>query len=159
MTARLADGVVDDALEEDDAVLEQQVAQGHLPLPGVVAVALEHRVGERVFERHGGGPRLRDPRPGRSAARSGRVAVGPADRAGRARAIGVATRHGMAGEPPARSGAAAGTPLGVRSGSRPSGRPARLGDPSAASASAAGVAVWSRVSTAVSLLERHFLVR
>ena len=56
MTVRLADGVVDHALEEDDPVLQQQVAQGHLPLPGVVAVALERRLGERMFGEHGDGP-------------------------------------------------------------------------------------------------------
>ena len=45
MTAMFADGVVDHAFEEDDPVLQQQVAQGHLPLPGVVAVALESGLG------------------------------------------------------------------------------------------------------------------
>src|SRR2546421_309900 len=44
--------VVDDALQEDDAVLEQEVAQRHLPLPRVVAIALEPRLGEMVFETH-----------------------------------------------------------------------------------------------------------
>ena len=63
MTVRLADGVVDHPFEEDDAVLEEQVAQGHLPLPGVVAVALELRLGERMLERHG--TVLRDHHPGR----------------------------------------------------------------------------------------------
>ena len=43
-------GVVDHSLEKDDAVLEEQIAQGHLPLPGVVAVALKRRVGERMVQ-------------------------------------------------------------------------------------------------------------
>ena len=60
MTARLADGVVDDAFEKDDPILEEQVAQGHLALPRVVAVALEHRVGERRFKGHGRVPENQD---------------------------------------------------------------------------------------------------
>ena len=47
---QVGDGVVDHAFEKDDAILEEQVAQGHLPLPRVVAVALEQRIGERRFK-------------------------------------------------------------------------------------------------------------
>src|SRR5208337_3402921 len=46
-------GIVDNPLEEDDPVLEEQVAQGHLPLPGVVAVALQRRIRERIVKGHG----------------------------------------------------------------------------------------------------------
>ena len=41
------------AAEEDDPVLQQQVAERHLPLPGVVAVALEQRL-----DRAGGADRV-----------------------------------------------------------------------------------------------------
>src|SRR5262249_30011940 len=46
------------AAQKDDAVLQQQVGQGHLPLPGVVAVALAERGDGRpgVQVEHGGVP-------------------------------------------------------------------------------------------------------
>ena len=53
MTARLADGVVDHSFEKDDAILEEQVAQGHLTLSRIIAIALKRRIGERRFKRHG----------------------------------------------------------------------------------------------------------
>ena len=62
---QVGDGVVDHAFEEDDPVLQEQVAQGHLPLPGVVAVALERRRGERVVRHHGDGPSGSRPGPPR----------------------------------------------------------------------------------------------
>ena len=47
------------AAQEDDAVFQQQVAQRHLPLAGVVAVALDLRVkraeGRRCIVKHGNG--------------------------------------------------------------------------------------------------------
>jgi hypothetical protein len=33
--------VIDDAGQEDDPILKQQIAQGHLPLAGVIAIALD----------------------------------------------------------------------------------------------------------------------
>ena len=56
-------GVVDHPLQEDDPVFQEQIAQGHLPLPRIVAVTLERRLGERVFEMHR--ESLRDHGPGR----------------------------------------------------------------------------------------------
>src|SRR5262249_27619185 len=58
------DGLEDRAAggaEEDDAVFQQQIREGHLPLPGVVAVALELWLKRRVpgigeFDVHASGP-------------------------------------------------------------------------------------------------------
>jgi hypothetical protein len=46
-------GVVDDPLEKHDAIFEEHIAQGHLALPRVVAIALELRVDKRRLQRHG----------------------------------------------------------------------------------------------------------
>jgi hypothetical protein len=43
MTISIALRVVDDAGQEDDTVLQQQIAQRHLPLPHVIAPALHSR--------------------------------------------------------------------------------------------------------------------
>ena len=62
MTAMLAVASLITPFEEDDPVLEQQVAQRHLPLPGVILVALDSGGRERMIEAveaHGCDP-LRD---------------------------------------------------------------------------------------------------
>ena len=46
-------GVVDRTFQEDDAVFQQKVGEGHLALAGVVLVALEDRGREGLIEGHG----------------------------------------------------------------------------------------------------------
>ena len=75
MTARLAAASLIDPFEKDDAVLQEQIAQGHLPLAGVVAIALESRIRERMVERHG--TVLRDHHPGEGWASSADRSHGP----------------------------------------------------------------------------------
>ncbi len=50
---KVGHGVVDHPFEKDDAILEEQVAECHLALSRIVAIALKRRIGERVFKRHG----------------------------------------------------------------------------------------------------------
>ena len=52
------------AAEENDTVFQEQVRQGHLPLPGVVAVALVQGVDRQpgVQVEHGGFPCFKSPR-------------------------------------------------------------------------------------------------
>ena len=149
MTARLADGVVDHALEEDDPVLEEQVAQGHLPLPRVVAVALELRLRERMSRKTWDGPSGTSPsgdgRRGsrRSVARGlGRMTFINDRAAG-------AGRQGVPRKPHARRGGSAGPPGGVR---EPALTRLRIAGPPA------GVAVWSSgLDGRLGLVERHVL--
>ena len=68
-------GVVDHPFEEDDAVLEEQVAEGHLALPRVVAIALEQSGRRAEVRRHGTVLRNQGPlhrRASRRPRRSGR---------------------------------------------------------------------------------------
>ena len=87
MTAWLATASLIDAFQEDDPVLQQQVAEGHLPLAVVVAVALElgsDRVARADGRRAWNGPslveRLRDRSAGVDRRRTGHRTAHRADR-------------------------------------------------------------------------------
>ena len=61
MTVDIGRGVVDDSFEKHDSVFEEQIAEGHLALSRIIAIALKHRFGQWRLNRHGTVPRKQRP--------------------------------------------------------------------------------------------------